>query len=127
MSKKLLPPQRKGDEKKIRQRAIMAMYRIIERDPGVRSRKAFAERIFTSPQSVHKWEKHDGFPTIQNLADICEQFEIDANWLLLGNGKMQGDIELAIRIEMLEGRVTNIEKFTGMDKEKTVKKTSKEK
>lgn len=114
--KKDIKYKRTGDEhtKKIMHRVIQVLYRTMERNPDVRSRKAFAARIFTTPQTIYKWEHGTGQPTLEQLGDICTQFGISGDWLLKGDGKMHGDIELTIRVEMLEKRMDIIEYKTGI-------------
>ena len=93
---------------------MMVLYRTMERNPEVRSRKKFAERIHTTPQTIYKWEQGIGQPTIEQLGDICHEFDIDGDWLLRGNGKMNGDMELSIRLEQLEKRMLAAEKKLGI-------------
>lgn len=98
----------------IRKRIILVIRRILSSHNDVKSRSAFAERIHTVPQTIHKWENLMGYPTIENIADICFEFSISADWLITGTGKMFGDAELNFRIEELEKRMGNVELKVGI-------------
>lgn len=109
--------------KKIRQRVIFAMIRIIEKRIDVKSRASFAQRIHTQPASISRWENETGFPTIENIADICTEFAISPDWLMMGRGQMFGDAEIVVRLSGLEKRMELLEAAVGIKKEKPKSKT----
>lgn len=98
----------------IRLRVILAIKRIISSHHDVRSRSALARRLNTFPSIINKWENLEGYPTVENLADLCTEFNIDANWLVLGIGKMLGDAEIVYRIDELEKRMSTAELRIGI-------------
>lgn len=96
---------------KIRERVLLVIRTIImQRVGGIRSQTMFGARAHIRPESISRWEKANGFPTLENLADICQEFEISPAYLILGKGNMHGDAELMVRIEKLEKRVSELEK-----------------
>ena len=110
------------DSDSVRGRVILVMKRIISSHPDVRSRTAFAKRIQTIPPTISRWEKHRGNPTLENCINLCKEFSVSADWLLLGVGNSFGSPEILQRLTIAEGRLRNIEKKLRI---KSVKQGSK--
>lgn len=73
---------------KIRERVVKAMKMIIAENPKVKTRVAFAERIKSDSSRISAWENSHGYPTLENIVDICNQFSISPDYLVLGKGEM---------------------------------------
>ena len=99
-----------NDSGTVRGRVVLVMKRIISSHPDVRSRTAFAKRIQTIPPTISRWEKHRGNPTLENCINLCKEFSVSADWLLLGIGSSFGSPEILQRLNMAEERLRNIEK-----------------
>ena len=54
---------------------------------GERSLSEFASLLGVHKNSIARWEKEEGYPTIKMFLDICEQENINPNWLLVGEGE----------------------------------------
>lgn len=57
--------------------------------------KQAAERLMIKSDSWSSWEHGDRFPSVPSLIDICETFNVSADWLLglsEGIGKNECDI-----------------------------------
>lgn len=102
----------------VRGRVILVMKRIISTHPEVRSRSEFAKRIHTIPPTISRWEKHRGTPTLQDCINLCKEFSVSADWLLLGVGNSFGSPEILKRISDAEARLKRIEKTLRRKKEK---------
>jgi hypothetical protein len=101
---------------KVRERVLFAMKRIMMSNRAVRTRKAWGERIHTDPSRINSWENMNGHPTVENLVDMCKEFSISPDWLLLGKGEMFGSAEIIKRIEDLETRVADVEMHMNLRK-----------
>lgn len=53
------------------------------------TQKDFAKKISASPGNVNEWIKGRSEPGAMMLRRISEIFDIDANWLLTGEGEMK--------------------------------------
>jgi len=100
----------------IRQRTMLAIKRIISTDAGIRSRSKLSVRIHTSPQAIHKWENNLGYPTLENIAELCKEFSVSADWLITGTGEMFGDAEVITQIQKLQKRLQKVEQKIGIKK-----------
>jgi hypothetical protein len=103
---------------KVRERVILVMKTIMMQNPDIRSRSAFALRIDTTAAAVSRWENRVGFPTTDDLVEICTVFAISPLFLFMGVGTMYGDLEVFKRLEDLEKRVGSLENKAGIKREK---------
>src|SRR5689334_4390958 len=93
-----------NDSDTVRGQIVLVMKRIISSHPDVRSRTAFAKRIQTIPPTISRWEKHRGNPTLENCINLCKEFNVSADWLLLGIGSSFGSPEILNRLNIAEQR-----------------------
>jgi transcriptional regulator with XRE-family HTH domain len=107
------------DSDTVRGRLVLVMKRIISSHPDVRSRTAFAKRIQTISPTISRWEKHRGNPTLENCINLCKEFSVSADWLLLGIGSSFGSPEILQRLHQTEERLKNIEKKLRIKSSKT--------
>jgi len=49
-----------------------------------------ASKLYISAPAIYKWEstKNTGLPALDHVIDISVMFEVSADWLLLGKGRM---------------------------------------
>lgn len=62
----------------------------------------FADRIGVSKMTVQRWEAGTRLPCADDLAKIQQEFGININWLLTGEGMMllgQGEVARVVSIE----------------------------
>lgn len=55
------------------------------------SQKEFAEKIGVSKSAVASYEKNSQMPGAAVLMSVCEHFNVEPRWLLLGEGPMYTD------------------------------------
>ena len=102
----------------VRERVLFAMKRIMMSNRSVRSRKAFGERITVDPSRINSWENMKGYPTIENLVDMCKEYSLSPDWLLLGKGEMFGSAEIIKRLEEVEKRISDVEMILNVRQQK---------
>jgi transcriptional regulator with XRE-family HTH domain len=64
--------------------------------------KAFANRLAVHVNTVQRWEAGTRLPCADDLAKIQQEFGININWLLTGEGMMllgQGEVARVVSIE----------------------------
>ena|SRR6185369_17002398 len=98
------------DSDNVRTRMILVMKRIISSHPEVRTRTSFAKRIQTISPTISRWESHRGNPTLENCINLCKEFSVSADWLLLGVGSSFSSPEIIQRLNAAEEKLKNIEK-----------------
>lgn len=95
-------------------RFIICMRQIIaERKNDCRTIKDFAGMVGEFPQNITKIERGERFPTLDQVARLCELFGFAPAWVLLGEGEMKQNIAdkaVPARVLRLETRVKGIEK-----------------
>lgn len=70
--------------------------------------KAFAAEIGIPYSTLHNYLKDEREPGASAIAKICTQKQIDANWLLTGEGEMQRTQSAAHNIPLDEGLLSDI-------------------
>lgn len=58
----------------------------LRRVRGTRSRRAFAEAIDVSPNSLFRYESGERSLDAQTILTICRVYDVDPAWLLTGSG-----------------------------------------
>jgi transcriptional regulator with XRE-family HTH domain len=54
---------------------------------GKLEREEFAAKIGKTARTVQRWELENGYPNGKELLKIAEEFNVDMNWLLTGQGE----------------------------------------
>lgn len=93
---------------KIRDRAVDVMRTLIAKNPEIPNRKAFATAIGTTGTAIFRWENKKGFPSLGDIAIICEKFNINPSYMILG--KDMGTSDVNTRLTSIEKRISQIEK-----------------
>ena len=58
---------------------------MVVNDSGL-SREAFARRIGTSGATMFHWLRLRNEPSVYLIANICDEFDVSADWLIFGRG-----------------------------------------
>lgn len=69
--------------------AIMSVGKRIQQLRGQESRESFGLRFGKNRNTILRYEQGDGQPTADFIVAICREYEINANWLLTGEGPMK--------------------------------------
>ena len=71
----------------------------------IRSKRHFADLISVSEATIRHYLRGDITPGAETVAKVCEVFDIDPSWLLLGGKrcpkKAKQDLTIKIQIEVL--------------------------
>ena len=79
--------------KKIRDRILEIMQQVIKTDPVIKTKRAFAESIHTTPAAINRWENDEGYPTIENVADICILYGESFDQVVTGKVNSSGNLK----------------------------------
>lgn len=101
-----------------RERAVKVMKHLMADSSDIRTRVAFAERIGVDPPRINNWETAKGLPTLENIIDICLEFNISPDYLLLGKGDMYGNKETETKLSQIDARLKMVEKKLGIHRDK---------
>lgn len=58
---------------------------------GDKTREQFTEGTNTSAQTLYKYEKRTGKPTIEFVDQVCKKFKVNYAWLISGEGPIFSD------------------------------------
>ncbi|WP_346236703.1 hypothetical protein ABDK00_014270 [Niabella insulamsoli] len=74
----------------IRSRFLEAIRTIIkDRAHGIKTVAELAPKIGAFQQNISLMEKGDRYPTLEQVAKLCETFEFSTEWIMLGKGQLQ--------------------------------------
>lgn len=93
----------------IRKRVINAMKQVIATDKSITNRMLFAKAIGTTSAQISHWESGKSTPTVEDIAVLCNDFNISPNYIILGKGELKESKGPDSRIAAIEKRLTALE------------------
>ena len=100
----------------VRARAVKVMKRLMS-ETDIRTRVAFAQRVGATYVAINRWENGTGVPTIDNIVNICTEFGVSPDYILLGKGDIYGGLEVSTRIDNIESRLKVLERKAGVKRD----------
>lgn len=105
-----MPSIHKSYREGIKLRFLEAIRRILmSRVKGVRTVTQLAPMIGAMQQNISQMEHSDRYPTLDQIARLCEIFNYSPEWIILGKGNMENTSELNATVAVHEDRLNRIE------------------
>ncbi|GAB4384940.1 XRE family transcriptional regulator [Albidovulum sp.] len=79
--------------------ALGQRLREVRKALGDRSRDDFAQEVGLSPKTIANYERGDTQPDAAAISAYRKRFNVDANWLVTGDGEMFGRISLTKELD----------------------------